>query len=40
MFPLQDRHELAVEFAKFEADHVTGVVPKDKDPEEYIAEHS
>lgn len=38
--PLQDRHELAVEFAKFEANHVTGVVPKDKDPEEYIAEHS
>ena len=38
--PLQERHDLAVSFAAFEANHVTGVVPKDKDPDEYIAEHS
>jgi hypothetical protein len=36
---LQVRHDLAVEFAAFEAAHVTGVEPVDKDPERYIAEH-
>jgi hypothetical protein len=34
------RHELAVRFAAFEAAHVTGVKAVDKDPKEYIAEHS
>jgi hypothetical protein len=36
---LQTRHELGVAFAAFEAAHVTGVRPVDKDPREYIAEH-
>ena len=30
--PLALRHDLGVAFAVFEADHVTGVIPKDKDP--------
>jgi hypothetical protein len=33
---LQTRHELAVAFAAFEARHVLGVEPRDKDPQEYI----
>ncbi len=33
------RHSLAVSFATFEAKHVTGVKPVDKDPQEYIDEH-
>jgi hypothetical protein len=37
---LQLRHDLAVAFAAFEARHVTGVKPVDKDPEEYVAEHT
>ena len=36
---LETRHRLALEFAVFEAAHVTGVKPVDKDPEAYIAEH-
>lgn len=36
---LQERHDLGVAFAAFEASHVTGVKPEDKDPEEYIDEH-
>jgi hemerythrin HHE cation binding domain-containing protein len=36
---LQVRHDLAVEFAAFEARHVTGVEPVDKDPQDYIEEH-
>ena len=36
---LQLRHELAVAFAVFEAIHVTGVRPVDKDPKAYVAEH-
>lgn len=36
---LQVRHDLAVEFAAFEARHVTGVEAVDKDPQEYIEEH-
>ena len=31
-----DRHRLAVAFAAFEARHVTGVRPVDKDPEAYV----
>ncbi|MBD5656223.1 MAG: hemerythrin domain-containing protein [Candidatus Eremiobacteraeota bacterium] len=31
------RHDLAVRFAAFEAAHVLGVEPVDKDPKEYIA---
>jgi hypothetical protein len=36
---LQERHDIGVAFAAFEALHVTGVKPEDKDPEEYIDEH-
>jgi len=34
------RHDLAVRFAAFEADHVLGVEAVDKDPKEYIAGHT
>jgi hypothetical protein len=37
---LQTRHELGVAFATFEAAHVLGVDPVDKDPQEYIDEHA
>ena len=37
--PLQLRHDLAVRFAVFDAAHITGVEPVDKDPQSYIAEH-
>lgn len=37
---LQTRHELAVAFAAFEAAHITGVAPVDKDPQEYINTHT
>lgn len=37
---LQTRHDLGVAFAAFEAFHVTGVKPVDKDPQEYIDEHT
>lgn len=33
---LQARHDLGVAFAAFEAAHVSGIEPKDKDPQEYI----
>jgi hypothetical protein len=36
---LQSRHDLGVAFAGFEAAHVTGVDPVDKDPQRYIEEH-
>ena len=36
---LQQRHDLAVEFAVFEALHITGVKPVDKDPKAYIADN-
>ena len=36
--PLQLRHDLAVRFAVFDAAHITGVEPVDKDPQSYIAE--
>ena len=37
--PLQLRHDLAVRFAVFDAAHITGVEPVDKDPQSYIVEH-
>ena len=37
---LQLRHTLAVAFAVFEAGHVTGVRPVDKEPRAYIEQHS
>jgi hypothetical protein len=36
---LETRHRLAVAFASFEASHVDGVKPVDKDPDEYISAH-
>jgi hypothetical protein len=35
---LQQRHDLAVAFAAFEARNVTGVQPVDKDPAAYVAQ--
>ncbi|MDQ4103555.1 MAG: hemerythrin domain-containing protein [Actinomycetota bacterium] len=35
---LQLRHDLAVAFAAFEATHIAGVTPVDKDPEGYVRE--
>jgi hypothetical protein len=37
---LELRHDLAVRFAAYEARHVLGVKPVDKDPKKYVAEHS
>ena len=37
--PLQLRHNLAVAFVSYEAEHVTGVTPIDKDPKRWVAEH-
>ena len=34
------RHDLAVRFAAFEADHVSGVDAVDKDPKKYVAERT
>ena len=36
---LQERHHLGVAFAAFEAAHVSGVAPQDKDPVEYVEQH-
>ena len=33
-------HRLAVRFAAFEAAHLTGVAPVNKDPRDYVKEHS
>ena len=35
---LQRRHDLAVAFAGFEAQHFAGVTPRDRDPAEYVRE--
>lgn len=37
---LQLRHDLAVDFAAFEASNITGVQAVDKDPKTYVAEHA
>lgn len=37
--PIQLRHDLAVQFAAFEADHLLGIKPVNKDPEAYIEQH-
>lgn len=36
---LQQRHDLAVRFAAFEADHLKGVKPVDKDPKQWVEAH-
>ena len=37
--PIAVRHELGVQFAAFEADHLLGIKPVNKDPEVYIEKH-
>uniref|UniRef100_UPI0035C96350 hemerythrin domain-containing protein n=1 Tax=uncultured Sphingomonas sp. TaxID=158754 RepID=UPI0035C96350 len=37
---LQERHDLAVKFATFEAEHLTGVKPVDKDPKQWVKDHA
>ena len=37
---LDERHALGVRFAAFEADHLTGVKPVDKDPERWVDDRS
>lgn len=37
---LQERHDLAVKFATFEAQHLGGVEPIDKDPEQWVKDHA
>jgi len=37
---VQTRHDLAVQYAAFEAEHLLGVKPVNKDPEAYVEEHS
>jgi hypothetical protein len=37
--PIQLRHDLAVQFAAFEADHLLGIKPVNKDPGAYIEAH-
>lgn len=37
---LQTRHDLAVAFARFEAQHAGGISVPDKDPKRYVAERS
>jgi hypothetical protein len=36
---LEMRHDLAVKFAAFEAEHITGVRPVNKDPDAYVDRH-
>lgn len=38
--PMQLRHDLAVRYAAFEAEHLTGVKAVNKDPEAYIEAHA
>ena len=37
---LKQRHDLAVRFARFEAEHVTGVKAVDQDPKTYVKQHT
>jgi hypothetical protein len=37
---LAQRHELAIRFARFEAEHVTGVTPVDQNPRAYVKDHA
>ena len=37
---LEERHDLAVQFATFEAQHLDGVKVVDKDPEAYVEKHA
>ncbi|WP_174291990.1 hemerythrin domain-containing protein [Sphingomonas bacterium] len=35
-----ERHALGIRFAAFEADHLTGVTPVDKDPKQWVKDHT
>lgn len=35
----EERHALGIRFAAFEAAHITGVEPVDKDPKQWVKEH-
>ena len=37
--PLAERHALGIRFAAFEADHLLGVKPVDKDPKQWVEDH-
>jgi len=37
---LQERHDLAVSFAAFEAMHITGIAAVDKDPKAFVEDHT
>ena len=37
---LEERHDLGVRFAVFEAQHLTGVKPVDKDPKKWVKDHA
>jgi hypothetical protein len=37
---VETRHALAVKFAAFEAAHITGIKPVNKDPEAYVEKHA
>ena len=37
---IKARHDLAVRFAAFEAEHITGVKPVNKNPEGYVEKHA
>ena len=37
---LQTRHDIAVEFIRFESEHASGLDPRDKDPQEYVEANS
>ena len=37
---LQERHDLGVKFATFEAEHMTGVKAVDKDPKKWVKDHA
>jgi hemerythrin-like domain-containing protein len=37
--PVELRHRLGVEFIAFEANHVTGVIARDKDPAQFVEQH-
>lgn len=38
--PVAERHALGIRFAAFEVDHLTGVTPVDKDPKQWVKDHS
>ena len=37
---IEERHALGIRFAAFEADHLTGVTPVDKDPKQWVKDHA